>query len=87
MPTTRSACRHPEHTNTNAQVLATSAGDLQGVLDELTDLGFDRSAAQHLLWECPGLLAGAFRAEQMPLVRRMVESRRAKYTNGGTYAD
>lgn len=78
---------HHHHHHRRSQVLATSADELQAVLDELNRLGFDRSAVQHLLWECPGLLAGEFRAEQMPLVRRMIESRRAKYSQGGTYAD
>jgi hypothetical protein len=41
---------------------------------------------QEMLWEFPGLLAD-FQAEQLPLIRRMVESRRDKYSQGGYYSD
>jgi hypothetical protein len=68
------------------QVLATSADTLQGLADKLTGLGFSTEELQQLLWECPGLLAD-FREELLPLITRMVESRRNKYTNGGLYVD
>lgn len=72
---------------TRFQVLATSSDTLQSLYDHLTtSLGFSQSDVQQLLWECPGLMAD-FREEQLPLITRMVESRRNKYTNGASYAD
>ncbi|WIA34874.1 hypothetical protein OEZ86_013167 [Tetradesmus obliquus] len=41
---------------------------------------------EEMLWEFPGLLAD-FRAEQLPLIKRMVQSRRDKYSQGGFYSD
>jgi hypothetical protein len=45
-----------------------------------------QSQVQDLLWEFPGMLA-EFRQEQLPLIKRMVESRRDKYSQGGYYSD
>lgn len=69
------------------QVLATSTEALQALYDHLTaSLGFSEADVQQLLWECPGLMAD-YREEMLPLVTRMVQSRRDKYTIGGTYVD
>jgi hypothetical protein len=67
-------------------VLATSENTLQSLYDSIISLGFTREDIQSLLWEFPGLAAD-FREELMPLIARMVESRRNKYTNGGLYVD
>lgn len=67
-------------------VLARSKVDLQALAEQLAGLGLEPALVQQLLWECPGLLAD-FRDEQMPLLARMVERRRDKYTKGASYAD
>jgi hypothetical protein len=68
------------------QVLATDETALQAMYDKIISLGFTREDVQRMLWEFPGLMAD-FREELMPVIIRMVESRRNKYTNGGTYID
>jgi hypothetical protein len=69
-----------------AQVLATSDASLTALYDHIRGLGFSHEDVQSLLWEFPGLMAD-FRQELLPLITRMVESRRNKYTNGGLYVD
>lgn len=78
---TAAACCDPA-----VQVLSTPTDVLQSLVDKLISLGMDNSSVQQMLWEFPGLMAG-FREEQLPLIVRMVESRKNKYTNGGTYID
>lgn len=68
------------------QVLATSDASLSALYDHVRGLGFTHEDVQALLWEFPGLMAD-FREELLPLITRMVESRRNKYTNGGLYVD
>lgn len=68
------------------QVLSTPTDTLQQLVDKLLGLGMDHSSVQQFLWEFPGMMAD-YREEQLPLVVRMVDSRRNKYTNGGTYID
>jgi hypothetical protein len=68
------------------EVLSTSTSILQQLVDNLKQLGLEDVQVQQLVWEFPGLLA-SFREEQMPLITRMIESRRQKYTLGGTYID
>jgi hypothetical protein len=68
------------------QVLATSTEQLQQLVDTLLGLGMTHEQAQEMVWEFPGLLAD-FRQEQLPLIKRMVESRRDKYSQGGFYCD
>lgn len=67
-------------------MLATDDKTLQAIYDKIISLGFSREDVQRMLWEFPGLMAD-FREELMPVITRMVESRRNKYTNGGTYID
>eukprot|EP00882_Tetradesmus_deserticola_P027868 GHRQ01031005.1.p1 GENE.GHRQ01031005.1~~GHRQ01031005.1.p1 ORF type:complete len:167 (+),score=65.34 GHRQ01031005.1:111-611(+) len=68
------------------EVLATSTEQLQQLVDSLTGLGMAQQQVHEMLWEFPGLLAD-FRQEQLPLIKRMVESRRDKYSQGGFYSD
>lgn len=68
------------------KVLATSDASLTALYDHIRGLGFSHEDVQSLLWEFPGLMAD-FRQELLPLITRMVESRRNKYTNGGLYVD
>lgn len=68
------------------EVLATRTEQLQQLVDSLLGLGMSQEQVQEMLWEFPGLLAD-FRAEQLPLIKRMVQSRRDKYSQGGFYSD
>ncbi|KAF6260858.1 hypothetical protein COO60DRAFT_1625570 [Scenedesmus sp. NREL 46B-D3] len=68
------------------EVLATSTEQLQQLVDTLTGLNMTEQQVQEMIWEFPGLLAD-FRQEQLPLIKRMVESRRDKYSQGGFYSD
>lgn len=67
-------------------MLATQTEQLQRLVDTLSELGVQQEQVQALVWEFPGLLAD-FREEQLPLIKRMVESRRDKYSQGGFYSD
>lgn len=68
-----------------SQLLAQEEASLQSVWQQLNQLGLPEAEVAAWVCDYPSLLVREVAAEQMPMLRRMYETRIGRYTQSGSY--
>jgi hypothetical protein len=67
------------------QLLAQEEASLQSILAQLNGLGLPEKEVADWICEYPSLLVKEVAAEQLPMLKRMYETRIGRYTQSGSY--